>query len=72
MLRLGANTVKAGRPRVWDKGVFADWWSDSDLRENSDNSLMINPGEFYILKSKEKIKVPQVGWNKLSDINKNV
>ena len=27
--------------------------------KNHNNSLMINPGEFYILKSKEKIKIPK-------------
>lgn len=33
-----------------------DFW---ESLKNQDNSLMIIPGEFYILKSKEKIKIPK-------------
>ena len=33
-----------------------DFW---EPLKNQDNSLMIIPGEFYILKSKEKIKIPK-------------
>ena len=33
-----------------------DYW---ESLKNKDDSLMINPGEFYILKSKEKIKIPK-------------